>query len=90
MTMSRNSVMRAFPREYSDRRVKDAVGNHAERLVRVAALAQHDLLHLQLARYFGVLQGHARELRVVVPQAVIDGIVAGSSEDIVQLDARRR
>ena len=54
-----------------------AVGDDRQRLVRVAALAEHDLLDAELPRRLGVLERHARELRVVVPEAVVDRVVAG-------------
>ena len=56
--------------------------------MRVAALAEDDLLHLELPGGLGVPHRHARELRIVVPQAVVDGVVAGEFARHRPSDAR--
>ena len=75
-TMSRRTV-RKLSRGIAQVAGEQAVGDDEQRLVGVAALADDDLLHLELPRRLGVPQRHPRELRVVVPEAVVDRVVAG-------------
>ena len=63
---------------------QDAVGNDGEGLVGVTAFAKHDLLDAELLGGFGVLDGHAGGLHVVVEHAVVHGVVAAISELRVQ------
>ena len=58
-------------------RGQDAVGNDGEGLVGVTAFAEHDLLDAELLGGFGVLDGHAGGLHVVVEHAVVHGVVTG-------------
>ena len=44
--------------------------------MRVTAFPQHHLLDAQLARGFGVLDGDACELCIVVPESVVNGVIA--------------
>ena len=66
-----------------------AVGDDRQRLVGVAALAEDDLLDPELLRRLGVLQRDPRELGVVVPEAVVDRVVARQLGGEGPGDARR-
>ena len=55
---------------------QNPVGNDDHGLVGMAALADVNLLHLQILRDLGLADGNPGKLDIVVPDAVIDGIVA--------------
>src|ERR1035441_5592311 len=68
---------------------KNAIGSHHGRLMPMTTLAQYNLLYLEFPGGFGLLNGHARELRIVVPQAVIDAVITGKLARHRPTDARR-
>jgi len=56
---------------------QEPVGNHGEGFVGMAALADDDAFDFELAGGLDLPQGDAGKLHVVVPQAVVDGVVGG-------------
>ena len=68
---------------------EDPVGDDDHRLVGVAAFPEGDLLDPERLGRLGLPEGHPGELDVVVPDAVVDRVVAGELAGEGPVDAGR-